>query len=127
MTNISITTKQSPATTTLSFTITGESGTEGFSNITIPKGSVNYGSTPTIYIDNKPAQNQGYTQDNTNIYVWYSTHFSSHQVTIQLVIPSAPTTASMGTLLAVAVIIPQIILIYTTIAIRRIRRKPDCA
>ena len=127
MSNISITTKQSPTTTTLSFIVTGESGTEGYSNITIPKDSVNYGSTPTIYIDNKPAQNQGYTQDTTNIYVWYSTHFSSHQVTIQLVIPSAPTTASLGTLLAVAIIIPQIILIYTTIAIRRIRQKPDCA
>jgi len=111
----------------LSFVVTGESGTEGYSNITIPKDSVNYGSTPTIYIDNKPAQNQGYTQDTTNIYVWYSTHFSSHQVIIQLVIPKAPTTASLVSWLAVAITISQIILVYFTIAIRRIRRKPDYA
>ena len=42
-----------------------ESGTIGFSNITIPISAVPYGTTPTIYIDSQPAQNQGYTQEPT--------------------------------------------------------------
>jgi hypothetical protein len=44
---------------------------------------VPYGAIPTIYIDSQPVQNQGYTQDTYNYYVWYTTHFSTHQVTIQ--------------------------------------------
>jgi len=43
---------------------------------------VPYGTTPTVYIDNQPAQNQGYTQDSNNYYVWYTTHFSTHEVSI---------------------------------------------
>ena len=125
MSNISITIKQSPTATILSFIVTGESGTDGYSNITIPKGAVNYESTPTIYIDNKPVQNQGYTQDTTNIYVWYTIHFSSHHMEIELVIPSAPKTSSIGSFIAVAIITPEIILIYFAIALKSIRRKPD--
>jgi hypothetical protein len=127
MSNITITTKHTPTTKTLSFILTGESGTDGYSNITIPKDSVNYGSAPAIYIDNKPAQNQSYTQDTTYIYVWYTTHFSTHQVTIELVIPSAPITTSLGSFIAVTIVTPEIILVYIAIAIGRIRRKPDFA
>jgi tungstate transport system substrate-binding protein len=43
---------------------------------------VAYGNTPTVYIDNQQISNQGYTQDTENFYVWYSTHFSTHQVII---------------------------------------------
>jgi hypothetical protein len=57
----------------VSFTVTGESGTTGFSNITIPISAVPYGTTPTIYIDGQQASNQGYTQDSNNYYVWYTT------------------------------------------------------
>ena len=28
------------------------------------------------------AQSQGYTQDTNNYYVWYTTHFSTHQISI---------------------------------------------
>ena len=82
MSNITITTNQSAASTTVSFTVTGESGTTGFSNITIPKSAVPYGTTPTIYIDGQTAQDQGYTQDSNNYYVWYTTSFSTHEVSI---------------------------------------------
>jgi hypothetical protein len=44
---------------------------------------------------------------------------------IELVIPSAPKTASIGSFIAVAIITPEIILIYFAIALKRIRRKPD--
>ena len=82
MSNVTIATDQSTASTTLSFTVTGESGTIGFGNITIPISAVTYGTTPTIYIDGQIAPNQGYTQDSNNYYVWYTTQFSTHQISI---------------------------------------------
>jgi outer membrane protein assembly factor BamB len=82
MSNITITTDQSDNTTTVSFTVTGESGTTGFGNVTIPRSVVPYGTTPTIYIDGQSAQNQGHTQDSNNYYLWYTTHFSTHQISI---------------------------------------------
>ena len=54
----------------------------GVGNVTIPKSAVPYGTTPTIYIDGQPTQDQGYTQDSNNYYVWYTTHFSTHEVSI---------------------------------------------
>jgi hypothetical protein len=89
MSNVTITTNQSVNTTTLSFTVTGENGTMGFSNVTIPISAVPYGTSPTIYIDGQIAQNQGYTQDANNYYVWYTTHFSTHQISIVFTATSA--------------------------------------
>jgi hypothetical protein len=66
----------------VSATVQGESGTIGFSNITIAKNNVPYGTTPTVTIDNKRVVNQGWTQDNANYYVWYTTAFSTHQVSV---------------------------------------------
>jgi hypothetical protein len=54
----------------------------GFGNLTIPKSALPYGATPTIYVDGQIAQNQGYTQDSGNYYVWYTTHFSTDQISI---------------------------------------------
>ncbi len=80
--NLTLATNQTSQSTTLSFTVTGASGTTGFGNITLPKNDVPYGTSPTIYIDGQPAQSQGYTQDSNNYYVWFTTHFSSHQISI---------------------------------------------
>lgn len=80
--NAIIATNQSATSTIISFKLTGPSGTTGFSNITIAKNTVPYGKVPAIYIDNQLASNQGYTQNDNNYYVWYSTHFSTHQVSI---------------------------------------------
>ena len=82
MSNVIIATNQSATSTIISFSLTGPSGTTGFSNITIAKNTVPYGKIPAIYIDNQLASNQGYSQDENNFYVWYTTHFSSHQVSI---------------------------------------------
>jgi hypothetical protein len=43
---------------------------------------VPYGTTPIVYIDNQPAENQSYTQDTNNYYLSYTTHFSTHQISI---------------------------------------------
>ena len=78
MTNIEIATNQSAETVTLSFSVIGKVETTGFSNITIPKSGVSYGTNPTVYIDGLRASSQGFTQDAKNFYVWYATGFSNH-------------------------------------------------
>ena len=90
MSNVTIATNQEANTTTLSFIVIGESGT-GFGNITIPISEVPYGTAPTIYIDGLLAQTQGYTQDANNYYVWYTTSFSTHQISIVFTTPPSPT------------------------------------
>jgi hypothetical protein len=82
MSQITIETNQSAKTTTLAFTVTGENGTTAFTNITIPKNAVSFGETPTMYIDGQPVQDQGYNHDANNYYVWYTTHFSTHEISI---------------------------------------------
>jgi vacuolar-type H+-ATPase subunit I/STV1 len=42
------------------------------------------------------AQNQGYTQDADNYYVWYTTHFSTHQIKIMFT-STTPTLTPAGT------------------------------
>jgi parallel beta-helix repeat protein len=98
MSNVVMATNQSESITTLSFTLTGLSGTAGFGNVTIPKNSVTYGKKPTIFIDDQPASNQGYTQDSNNYYVWYITHFSSHQISIifTMTVSPSPTASNSG-------------------------------
>jgi len=57
MSNVTIATNQSFATI-VTFTVTGENGTTGYSNITIPKTLISYGTTPTLFIENQQATNQ---------------------------------------------------------------------
>jgi uncharacterized repeat protein (TIGR02543 family) len=82
LSNGKITTALGTQTTKIAFTATGPSGTSGFTNMTIPKSSVTYGTRPVVYIDGEAATNQGYTQDYYNYYVWFTTHFSTHEVSI---------------------------------------------
>jgi hypothetical protein len=81
ITDLAISSSQSD-TTTLSFRLTGESGTTGFGSFIIPKSAVSFGVVPTVYVDDQEATSQGYTQDSQNYYVWFTTHFSNHQVKI---------------------------------------------
>ena len=82
ITNIQITSSPSSKTITVSFNVKGTNGDEGIGNFTIPKSAVDFGTTPTVYIDNSKAINQGYCQDESNYFVWFTTHFSSHEVSI---------------------------------------------
>jgi hypothetical protein len=118
--NVTIATNQSATSTTVSFTVTGESGTTGFSNVTIPKTAVPYATAPTIYIDNQPAQDQGYTQDANNYYTWYTTHFSTHQVAIQFPIFPPPAVSS-ELVIAFAINVAAIIIISIVV----IKRSKD--
>jgi outer membrane protein assembly factor BamB len=127
MSNVTIATNQSAKTTTVSFTVTEESGNVGFSNITIPKSAVLYGTTPTIYIDGQPAQNQGYTQDANNYYVWYTTQFTTHQISIEFTTATTspkPTTQSNLTQMVYGVIVAlAIVALVAGVLILSKRRK----
>ncbi len=91
ITNTALT--NSGGTVVVSFTLTGEDGTTGFGNITIPKGAIGFETTPTVYIDGQPAEDQGSNQDENYYYVWFTTHFSSHEVSIEF--PSQATTVKL--------------------------------
>jgi len=73
---------------TISFTISGQSGSNGMTTVTIPKADVPAGLTPTVYIDGSPALGQSYSQDANNYYVTFANHFSTHTVTIEFIPPS---------------------------------------
>ena len=126
ITNATIKSNQTAKTTIIAFTISGSTTTIGYSNMTIPKASILYGTNPIIYIDGQRAPNQGFTQDANNFYVWYTMHFSTHIVTIKFVVSSV-SQLTFGPLLAVGITVPEIILIYAVIAIKYLKRKPDAA
>jgi outer membrane protein assembly factor BamB len=80
--NVYITSDKNATKTTMYLTLTGESGNKGFCNMTIPKSLICNQTKPTIYIGGQTAANQGYTQDDNSFYVWYTTGFSTHDVSI---------------------------------------------
>jgi uncharacterized repeat protein (TIGR02543 family) len=102
-----LTTDPSSATTTLSLAITAQSLTNGFENVSIPKTAIPYGVAPTIYVNNEIAQNQGYTHDSNNYYVWFSTSYSTYELSIAFetksVPPSFPIWDTMVVMIAVLV------------------------
>ena len=89
ITNLQITTSPSSKTITVSFNVEGTNGDEGTGNFTIPKSAVDFGTVPKVYIDNAQAIDQGYCQDENNYYVWFTTHFSSHEVNIVFSAPAS--------------------------------------
>lgn len=90
---MTITTNQANGTTIVAFTVTGEHGTQGIGNLTISKSAIPYGTIPVIYIDGAPAANQGYTEDANNYYIWYTTNFSTHTISIEFTSVANPTLA----------------------------------
>ncbi len=121
MSNVTIATNQSATTTTVSFTVTGESGATGFGNVTIPKSSVPYGTTSTIYIDGQPAQDQGYTQDANNYYVWYTIHFSTHEVSIVFTAASS-SSLPQGAIYGIAVAIAIVAIVAVVFVLRKSKK-----
>ena len=79
---ISINTDGSNTTTTISLAVVAQSNTNGFDNVTIPISAVPYGTNPTVYVNNGVAQNQGFTHDSKNYYVWFKTGYSTYELSI---------------------------------------------
>jgi hypothetical protein len=75
-------TSESGRAAQLSFVLSGQAGNTGFGNITVPKTAVPNAASIEVLIDGQPAQNQGYSQNANCYYVWFTTHFSSHQISI---------------------------------------------
>ena len=111
------------SSTIVAFTVTGPSGTTGFTNITLSKSAIPYGTNPVIYIDGVTATNQGYTEDANNFYLWYTTHFSTHQITVQFETqqqPIAPDSTWLYILIAAIVIVVLFVILFAAK-----RRKKD--
>jgi hypothetical protein len=122
---VTIAENQFANSTIMSFSLAGESDTIGFNNMTIPKNAIPYGTNPIILIDDQQASNQGYTQDSNNFYVWHTTHFDTHQVKVHFVMSSTSQVISFGSFLVFSITVPEIILIYAVLAIRRSKGKPE--
>jgi len=122
MLNIPTTSNQTTETK-FSFTIIGPNGTIGFGNMTIPKNVIPYESNPVVYIDGNQATNQGYTQDANNYYVWFTMHFSVHQLTVQFAAPQTSQSGLPGLEYAIIIPVAAIILVPTVIAVKRSKRK----
>lgn len=93
-----------------------------FGNITIPKSAIPYGNIPTVYLDNVPAQDQGYTEDADNYYVWCTTHLNGYfygPLTIVFTSSSTTTPLIIGALAAALAIAIIVILAW------RIKKKPE--
>jgi hypothetical protein len=125
MSGITIATDKAASSTTISFTVTGASGTSGFGNITIPKSAVTYGTKPTVSIDGHTVTSQGYTEDASNYYVWYTTTFSTHTVSIVFAAPSptpSPTPAPgvpQGYIYGIVVVVVIVVIIAFVLFLRR--------
>jgi hypothetical protein len=82
MSNMTITPHPESSTTNVAFTVTGPSGEAGYGTIALPKAAIPYGSKPLVYIDGALAENQTCTEDAGFFYISYSTHFSTHDISI---------------------------------------------
>jgi hypothetical protein len=58
--------------TDIAFTLASQNNTLEFMNMTIPKSALFDGTSPIITINGALAENSGYTQDNSNFYVWFT-------------------------------------------------------
>ena len=121
--NVLIASNESNLSTKASFTVTGPSGTTGFGNITIPKTAVTYGTAPVVYIDSQPAQNQGYIQDSSNYFVWYTTEFSTHQISIIFTTANSQTVAQPSLLQEIYGVAAAVAIVVIVVAAFKLKIK----
>ncbi|MHB8702397.1 MAG: hypothetical protein ACYC7D_15450 [Nitrososphaerales archaeon] len=114
----------------VNFQISGTAGTSGFANVTIPKSAVPSGYAPTVYIDGIKAADQSYTQDQNNYYVYFVTHFSTHQVTFSFTHATTTrtasthsTTGSSTSLLEVSAAVVIAVVIFGALLVLRKKRR----
>lgn len=119
--NVYLTTDHNTTSAYIYLTVTGASHTTGFSNITLPKSLIYNETVPTVYTDDQKAEDQGYSQDANNYYVWYATDFSTHQISIIFSVPqnsnsssSAIYTIWLGAVVAaiIALSVVAVLLVY---------------
>jgi hypothetical protein len=59
--------------THITFDIRGLKGSAGFVNMTIPKNAILGGTEPVVATNGGRPENQGFSQDERNFYVWFTT------------------------------------------------------
>ena len=120
-------TSNQASTTNLTFTVTGEAGTNAFINVTIPKNAVTYGTTPTVYIGNQKVQNQSFAQNADNYYIWSAYHFDQPfygDLTIEFTSgTSSSVTPPIFLIVIAAIIIAVAVAALTLLAYRRMKRE----
>ena len=67
----------------ITFNVTGDEGTKGFCNVTIPKSLIWTENSWTILIDGQPATMFSITEDEENTYIYIVYEHSEHEITIQ--------------------------------------------
>lgn len=101
---VNVTANLLTSSTNVTFAIRGWYGRDiDFGNITVPKSAIPYGNIPTVYLDNVSAQDQGYTEDDDNYYVWCTTHLDGYffgPLTIVFASPSTTTPLIIAALVA---------------------------
>ncbi len=127
-------TNESAQAAQLSFVLSGQAGNTGFGNVTIQKTMVPNAASVAVLIDGQIAQNQGYSQNANYYYVWFTTHFSTHQVSIVFATDSPNSTASPPVLqnpalsldlvqLAILVLMGVIVAVVVVAAFRFLSKK----
>jgi hypothetical protein len=125
---INVTTNVLSASTNITFLMTTDTGHNDFVNITVPKSAIPYGTNPKVYFGNQLAQNQSYTQDADNYYVWCTTGFSeSFFGTGTIVFANAQATQTINIMiLGIIAAIIIVTIAALTIFWRRRRKRLSC-
>jgi hypothetical protein len=66
--------------TDIAFTLTSPASTIQFMNMTVPKSVLLGGTAPIVTIDGAWVKESGYTQDSSNVYVWFTALSSAGQI-----------------------------------------------
>ena len=109
---------QSSTKTTISLTVIGQIEINNPDTITVPKTIVPCFSTPTIYVNNQVALDQGFRQDSNNYYFWYKTISSNYELSIEL--PTNPTNQFPISVILVVAIIGSLSLVM--VAFKKIKQ-----
>jgi hypothetical protein len=80
---------------------------------------------PEVYIDGQKVSDQGFTQDSENYYVWFSTHFSTHDVSIDFEPQSQNIANASDIFLAVGIgVIIAVLIVVSLFIVKRRKRAP---
>lgn len=125
--SITVSENQTEGTAAISMVVTGDSGTAGFGNMTVSKSLIADNFVPAVYIDSQKVSDQGFAQDAENYYVWFSTHFSTHEVLIDFNLQQqSSSSGSSGIFLALGVgVFVVVVLIIVCLFVIKRRRKPS--
>jgi hypothetical protein len=109
--NVAITADQTTAETTITLTLIGQNGANSFCNLTLPKGAIPYGTLPAVYVNNQIVDDQGYTQDANNYYVWFNSYYSTYELSVVFKANSAVPLWAIGTVVIVSIVLVLAIII----------------